>query len=76
MKLSYVRAFFHDHISWPHFDGPIVKKCILKPREVIMHQKKGCAGFFNICPKREVLGIFFMFGLLPFFSPSSPLLSS
>ena len=29
--------------------------------------KSGCADFFNTSPKREILGFFFTFGLLPFF---------
>ena len=32
-----------------------------------MHQKVDVLIFYDICPKREVLRIFFMFDLLPFF---------
>jgi hypothetical protein len=35
-----------------------------------MHQKLDVLIFFNICPKKVGLGMFFMFDLLPFFFPS------
>jgi hypothetical protein len=32
--------------------------------------KCGCVDVYNVCPKRFISGYFFMFDLLPFFSPS------
>ena len=69
------RAFFHGHTSMVQF----LKNAFLKPlgpslgiNQIWTNKsdhapKSGCADLFDICPKRAILGFFFMFDLLPFF---------